>query len=158
MCRATAAGFGVANDGTTYHGPLRRGGVQPPASASVPVLRRWQTCMRCACSGCAGTTSVVTDGIDWAVHNNMDVINMSLGGVFGTSTNADSIASDNAAKAGIVVVASAGNAGPAPYVTGDPASANDSISVAAMDARPFIVNGLQIALSTGSTADGVEGQ
>jgi minor extracellular serine protease Vpr len=86
----------------------------------------------------------------------MDVISMSLGGTFGTATSSDSIASDNAAKAGIVVVAAAGNAGPVPYVTGAPATANDSISVAAMDARQFIVNGVHVALSSGSGADGVE--
>lgn len=34
--------------------------------------------------GCTGSTDVVTDAIDWAVHNNMDVISMSLGGAYGT--------------------------------------------------------------------------
>jgi minor extracellular serine protease Vpr len=151
----TAAGFGVANDGTTYHGPYDEAayaagfGIGPGVAplADLYMVRVF---------GCAGSTNVVTEAIDWAVHNDMDVISMSLGGTFGTAINADSIASDNAAKAGIVVVAAAGNAGPAPYVTGDPASATDSISVAAMDARQFVVNGVHIALSSGSGADGVE--
>ena len=29
--------------------------------------------------GCAGSTDVVVDAIEWAVDNDMDVINMSLG-------------------------------------------------------------------------------
>src|SRR5258708_29460999 len=86
----------------------------------------------------------------------MEGSRMWVGGTFGTATSSDSIASDNAAKAGIVVVAAAGNAGPAPYVTGAPAAATDSISVAAMDARQFVVNGVHIALSSGSGANGVE--
>src|SRR5882762_6675740 len=151
----TAAGFGVANDGTTYHGPYDEAayaagfgigrGVAP--LADLYMVRVF---------GCTGSTNVLTEAIDWAVHNDMDVISMSLGGTFGTATSSDSIASDNAAKAGIVVVAAAGNAGPAPYVTGAPAAATDSISVAAMDARPFVANGVHIALSSGSGADGVE--
>jgi len=151
----TAAGFGVANDGTTYHGPYDEAayaagfGIGPGVAplADLYMVRVF---------GCTGSTNVVTEAIDWAVHNDMDVISMSLGGTFGTRTNSDSIASDNAAKAGIVVVAAAGNAGPAPYLTGDPASATDSISVAAMDARQFVVGGVHIALSSGSGADGVE--
>ncbi len=71
-------------------------------------------------------------------------------------TTSDAIASDNAAKAGIIVVAAAGNEGPAPYITGDPASATRAISVAAMNARAFLVNGVHIALSSGGGANGVD--
>jgi minor extracellular serine protease Vpr len=72
------------------------------------------------------------------------------------SGTADAIASDNAAKAGIIVVAAAGNNGPAPYITGDPGTASHTISVAAMNARAFLVNGVHIALSSGGGANGVE--
>ena len=75
---------------------------------------------------------------------------------YGTSTSSDSIASDNAAKAGIIVVAAAGNEGPAPYVTGDPSTATHAISAAAMNARAFLVNGVHIALSSGGGVNGVE--
>lgn len=151
----TAAGFGVTNDGATYHGPYNAAayangfGIGPGVAplADLYMVRVF---------GCAGSTDVVSDAIEWAVHNNMDVISMSLGGAYGTSTSADAIASDNAAKAGIIVVAAAGNAGSAPYITGDPASATHAISVAAMNARAFLVNGLQIAFSSGSSTIGVE--
>jgi minor extracellular serine protease Vpr len=151
----TAAGFGVTNDGATYHGSYDEAayaggfgigpGVAPLADLyMVRVL------------GCSGSTDLVTDGIDWAVHNDMDVISMSLGSDYGTRTSADAIASDNAAKAGIVVVAAAGNSGPVPYITADPASATHAISVAAMNARQFLINGVLITLSSGGSSEGVE--
>jgi minor extracellular serine protease Vpr len=151
----TATGFGVTNAGATYHGPYNEAaysagfGIGPGVAplADLYMIRVF---------GCSGSTDVVTDAIDWAVHNNMDVISMSLGSDFGTSTSADAIASDNAAKAGIIVVAAAGNGGPAPYMAGDPATATRAISVAAMDARAFLVNGVHITLSSGGGANGVE--
>jgi minor extracellular serine protease Vpr len=151
----TAAGFGVTNDGATYHGPYNEAaysagfGIGPGVAplADLYMVRVF---------GCTGSTDVVSDAIDWAVHNNMDVISMSLGGAYGSRTSADAIASDNASKAGIIVVAAAGNAGPAPYVTGDPSTGTRVISVAAMDARAFLVNGVHITLSSGGGADGVE--
>src|SRR5258707_3559688 len=151
----TAAGFGVANDGTTYHGPYDQAayaagfGIGPGVAplADLYMVRVF---------GCTGSTNVVSEAIDWAVHNDMDVISMSLGSPYGTRTSADAIASDNAAKAGIIVVAAAGNEGTAPYVTGAPSTATDAISVAAMNARAFLANGVHITLSSGGGADGVE--
>src|SRR5207302_386189 len=140
----TAAGFGVDAHGATYAGPydsaaFHQGfkvgpGVAPKADIySVRVF------------GCNGSTDVVTDAIDWAVQNDMDVINMSLGSDFGTGKTSDARASQNAARAGIIVVASAGNAGPAPYITGTPASGRGVVSVAAVDSTasfPAAVMGL----------------
>ena len=81
---------------------------------------RRPTCTRLACSAATGSTDVVTEAIDWAVAHKLDVINMSLGSSFGTADDSDSIAAQNAQAAGVVVVASAGNAGPNPYITGSP--------------------------------------
>src|SRR3989449_1026032 len=128
----TAAGFGVGANGATYAGPYDSAafqqafkigpGVAPKADIyAVPVF------------GCNGSTDVVTEAIDLAVDNDMDVINMSLGADFVTANSADALAATSAAKAGIIVVASAGNAGPAPYITGSPASGKGVISVAAVD-------------------------
>jgi subtilisin family serine protease len=63
----------------------------------------------------------------------MDVINMSLGSPFGTADAPESVAADNAAKDGVIVVASAGNSGGAPYIVGSPSTATSTISVAAND-------------------------
>jgi len=151
----TAAGFGVTNDGATYHGPYNEAayaagfGIGPGVAplADLYMVRVF---------GCTGSTNVVSEAIDWAVHNDMDVISMSLGSPYGVTGTSDAIASDNAAKAGIIVVAAAGNNGPGPYVTGDPGTASHTISVAAMNARAFLVNGVHIALSSGGGANGVE--
>src|SRR6185369_5293950 len=58
------------------------------------------------------------------------VINLSLGGT-GNESAADSIACDNAALAGTIVVASAGNSGPGEGTVGDPAAGRRVIAVGA---------------------------
>jgi subtilisin family serine protease len=63
----------------------------------------------------------------------MDVINMSLGAPFGARDDPSAEAATNAAKAGVVVVAAAGNEGPSPYMAGSPATGDGAISVAAND-------------------------
>ncbi len=83
--------------------------------------------------GCEGSTDVVVDAIEWAVANDMDVINMSLGSPFGAPDTPDAVASTNAARDGVIVVASSGNNGGNAYITGSPASSPGAISVAASD-------------------------
>ena len=126
-----AAGFGVTSAGTTFTGPydsstpgtaFRIGpGVAPRADLyDVRVF------------GCDGSTDVVTEALDWAVQNDMQVVNLSLGQVFAAFTS-DMEAADNAVDAGIVVVAVAGNERSVPYITHSPGAAAKVISVAAMD-------------------------
>ena len=49
--------------------------------------------------GCDGSTDVVVDAIEWAVDNDMDVINMSLGSPFGSQGFARCDRRENAAQA-----------------------------------------------------------
>jgi len=89
--------------------------------------------------GASGSTDVTSDAIEWALDPNgdgdmsdhLDVINMSLGSSFGEPDDPSAISSDNAAHLGIIVVASAGNSGDVPYVTGAPGVSPRTISVAA---------------------------
>ncbi|MCD6401145.1 MAG: S8 family serine peptidase, partial [Anaerolineales bacterium] len=91
--------------------------------------------------GKEGSTNLVMDALEWAVDPNgdgfvddhVDVINMSLGSDYGPNDQDDpSIYATNwASQIGVVVVASAGNAGNTPYTAGSPASADTAISVAA---------------------------
>lgn len=82
----------------------------------------------------SGTLSSLIAGIDWAVRNNMQIINMSLG----TSSDSASLRSavDRANAAGILLVAAAGNNGNADG-TGDivryPARYESVVAVAATD-------------------------
>ena len=134
----TAAGFGVKADGTTFTGPfdpsapfssLRIGPGAAP-HASLYALRVF---------GCGGSTTLTVQAINWAIDPNndadfsdhLDVINMSLGSNYGTLTNTSTVASENAALAGVIVVAASGNAGDTYFITSSPGNATRAISVAA---------------------------
>ena len=148
----TAAGFGVLSSGNTYTGPYNSTtysntftvgpGVAP--QASIYAYRVF---------GCAGSASdaVVVAALNRAMVDGVDVVNMSLGSVFGRADAPDSVASNTLAENGIVVVASAGNSGPSAYVTGSPAAASRALSVAAIDASSPTFPGATITLSTGNT-------
>jgi len=68
---------------------------------------------------------------DGRLSGRVNIINMSLGSDYGQPFDDDlSTAVDNATKAGVLTVASAGNGGDKPYVAGTPASAPTALSVA----------------------------
>jgi subtilisin family serine protease len=133
-----AAGYGVTQAETTYTGPwddtldftaLHIGpGVAP--LAELYALKVF---------GCSGSSDIVDLAIEWAVDPNgdgdfadrVDIINMSLGSTLGDLYDTTSIAADNAASIGVIVVASAGNAGDKRFVLGSPSNADRVVSVAA---------------------------
>jgi len=132
----TAAGFGVTSTGATYQGPYDSSIYASPQNFRIgPGVAPKADLYMVRAFGCAGSasTDVIVEAIDWAVQHDMDVISMSLGSDEATGDTADALASTNAANAGIIVVAAAGNAGPAPYVLGSPASGDGSIAAAATD-------------------------
>lgn len=113
----TAAGFGVTAAGTTYHGPYNSSIYNAPQNFAIgPGVAPKADLYMVRAFGCSGSasTAVVVDAIDWAVQHDMDVISMSLGSDEGPPDTADSLASTNAANAGIIVVAAAGNAARSP--------------------------------------------
>ena len=150
----TMAGFGVLGNGHTYTGPynattvsnnnwLVGPGVAPKASLySVKVF------------GCSGPTNAVLDAIEWAVDNNMDVINMSLGSPFGSADSPDAEAAENAAHDGVIVVTSTGNEGPQPYMASTPGAGNDVIATAANDPTQTFAAAV-MSLSTGSSVTAI---
>jgi len=130
----TAAGSGVTSAGATYTGPYNGSTLANPGNFAVgPGVAPKAELYAVRVFGCEGSTDVTVDAIEWAVDNDMDVINMSLGSTFGSKDDPSAVAATNAAKAGVIVIASAGNDGPSAYVTGSPASAVGAISVAATD-------------------------
>ncbi|WP_054113137.1 S8 family serine peptidase [Marinagarivorans algicola] len=89
--------------------------------------------------GAEGSTDLVSQAIEKAIDPNgdgdpedaVDVINMSLGSLFGSPDAATAVSAQNAVEAGAVVVAAAGNSGnDIAYVSGSPASAPGVIAVA----------------------------
>lgn len=135
---ATVGGDGVASTGTTLAWqtawppaltPIVGTGVAP--GASLVALRVF---------GCHGTTNLVPLAIEWAIDPNgdgstadhLDVLNLSLGAPFGSQDDPSTVAMQNAAEAGIVVVTSAGNSGDQTYQVGSPGVSARAITVANM--------------------------
>jgi minor extracellular serine protease Vpr len=131
----TAAGFGVTSGGATYAGPYNPGIYTAGAFRVGPGVAPKADIYAYRVFGCAGSTNVTVDAINMAFNDGVDVINMSLGSPFGTADDASAVASTNVAKAGVIVVASAGNEGANQYITGSPATGTGAISVAANDAN-----------------------
>jgi minor extracellular serine protease Vpr len=128
----SAAGFGVLANGASYGGPYDTTTHTPAGKFRIgPGVAPQAHLYAVRVFGCLGSTNVTVDAIEWAVDNGMDVINMSLGNVFGTNDQPSAVASTNAAKAGIIVVAAAGNNGPSQYIGGSPGVADSILSVAA---------------------------
>jgi hypothetical protein len=129
----SAAGSGVLSNGTTYAGPYNATTISGNSWSVGPGVAPKADIYSVRVFGCDGSTDVTVDAIEWAVDNDMDVINMSLGSSFGTNDDPSAVATTNAAKAGVVVVTSAGNSGASQYITGSPGTADGAISTAAND-------------------------
>ncbi|MBN1579522.1 MAG: S8 family serine peptidase, partial [Anaerolineae bacterium] len=90
-------------------------------------------------------------GVEWAVDQNVDVINLSLGGTSSSDgTDALSMTCNAAVAQGIVVCIAAGNSGPGSRTIGSPGAAADVITVGATDRS----DGIARFSSRGPTADG----
>ncbi len=114
-----------------------------------------------SCSGIA-----LLQGMDFALDPDgdpgtddaVDIINMSLGASYGQKEDDLSEAAANATRAGVVVVASAGNSADRPYIVGSPSSTPEVIAVAQTQvpsARtfPLVINSpITIAGSYSNTA------
>jgi subtilisin family serine protease len=148
----TAAGSGVLANGTTYTGTYNATTISGNSWTIGPGVAPKADIYGLRVFGCEGSTDVTVDAIEWAVDHDMDVINMSLGSSFGSTDDPSAVASTNAAKAGVIVVASAGNSGPNQYIAGSPANADGALSTAANDSTPEFP-GAGITLSNGVTMD-----
>ena len=107
------------------------GGVAPGADLyAVKVCSSVST----SCNGIAliqGMEFAVDPDGDGDPSDHVDVINMSLGSSYGQPFDDDlSQAVNNATSAGVLTVASAGNGGNKPYITGTPSAAATALSVA----------------------------
>ena len=133
-----AAGQGVTQDGGPYTGPYS-GTLDLDSFRVAPGVAPRAQLYALKIFGCSGSTLMTTAAIEWAVDPNgdgdfsdrLDVINLSLGAPFGSPLDPAAVASDNAALAGVVVVAAAGNQGDVFYVVSAPSVAARAISVGA---------------------------
>lgn len=97
-----------------------------------------------------GTTEDVVAGVELAVQDGADVMNLSLGNSLNNPDWATSIALDWAMAEGVVAVTSNGNAGPNNWTVGSPGTSRDAISVGATQ-LPY-----NVYTSVLSTSEGVE--
>lgn len=149
-----AAGLGENADGSTYTGAYDSS--TPFGSMKIgPGIAPKAKLISYRVFGCAGSTDVVTAAIDKAMDPNgdgdtsdhADVINMSLGSPYGDPQDADAVASDNAAKAGIVLAISAGNDGDETDAGGSPGNSVRGITVASSVDASNIVDGLHVSFN-----------
>jgi len=147
----TAAGSGVLSTGATYAGPYNATTISGNSWTVGPGVAPKADLYAIRVFGCDGSTDVVVDAIEWAVDNDLDVINLSLGSPFGSKDSPDAKAATNAARSGVVVVISAGNEGPNQYIVGSPGSAEGAITVAASDPTQSFPGAL-FTLNTGGAA------
>ncbi|MBC7250932.1 MAG: S8 family peptidase [Anaerolineae bacterium] len=130
----------AAGDGSVQGGKYR--GVAPEATLYVAKVLD--------ASG-SGMMSWVMAGIEWAVEQGVQVINLSLGGPPPCDgTDALSETCDAAVAAGVVVCVAAGNLGPGPQTVGSPGCARQVITVGASDKLDDVAS----FSSRGPTSDG----
>ncbi|WP_344246982.1 S8 family serine peptidase, partial [Isoptericola hypogeus] len=81
----------------------------------------------------SGSTSAVLAGMDAALQDDVDVVNMSLGAPSNDSLSPQALAADHLVLSGITTVIAAGNSGPAESTLGTPGAAALPITVGAND-------------------------
>lgn len=86
----------------------------------------------------SGTSTMIADGIRWAMDKGCHVISMSLGSSQPTPESYEMIKA--ATKAGIVIVAAAGNEGPRANTVGYPAMYPEVVAVGAIDQQKRITS------------------
>jgi len=84
-----------------------------------------------ASGGCGA--QVFIDALDQALKDNVDVVSISAGADFGRPNDPISKKCDELKRAGIIVIAAAGNRGPASYTIMSPAIADSVIAIGASD-------------------------
>ncbi|XRG78795.1 S8 family serine peptidase [Rossellomorea sp. GAMAL-10_SWC] len=81
----------------------------------------------------SGYTSAILAGLDKAVSDGMDIINMSLGANYNDPLYPTTIAVNNAVLAGVTAIVAAGNSGNTMYSLGAPGTSPLAITVGASD-------------------------
>ncbi|MFW9956970.1 MAG: S8 family serine peptidase [Candidatus Odinarchaeota archaeon] len=127
----TACVWNIAGDGTASGGSLT--GIAPGASIlAIKVLDNEGS----------GDDSVIAQGIEFAVDNNVDVISLSLGGEWTDDTfviEPSVVACRAAVNAGVSVVIAAGNSGPQAFSINSPGITEEAITVGASSGMEGVI-------------------
>ncbi len=104
------------------------------------------------------TSHDIAQAIEDAVKDGMDVINMSLGGGINGFKDQLTVASNRAAKAGMVVAIAAGNSGPGVNTVESPGQAADAITACASTNNHFFGIPVTVGATTFGAAVGAFGR
>ncbi|WP_107842137.1 S8 family serine peptidase, partial [Metasolibacillus meyeri] len=97
----------------------------------------------------SGSTSGIVAAIEYAVYENMDIINLSLGGGSNTEVDASSYAINNAMLAGVISVIATGNSGPNRGTMGTPSTAPLGIAVG-NSTKPELQTDVSVGITVGN--------
>ena len=86
----------------------------------------------------SGNEDDIISAIQWSVDHNLDIINLSLGGGEPDPADPESLAVENAANHGVLVIMAEGNEGPKYFTGGSPAAAHGGIAVGAMNSESHV--------------------
>jgi subtilisin family serine protease len=135
----TIGGFGVNADGSTFTGDYstlnanQLNGLKiGPGTSPKALLYAIKV------FGCAGSTSVTSQALDWSLDPNgdgdftdhLDVVNLSLGSDFGAPDDPDSLFVRKLAANHVLPVISAGNGGDLHDIAGSPGNTPEALTVA----------------------------
>lgn len=117
---------GSTNHGTHVAGTVAANGAIKGVAPDATLLA-----YRVLGPGGSGSTENVVAGIERAVQDGADIMNLSLGNTLNNPDWATSIALDWAMAEGVVAVTSNGNSGPNNWTVGSPGTSREAISVGA---------------------------
>nr|WP_275980234.1 S8 family serine peptidase [Halalkalibacter alkaliphilus] len=134
---------GSTNHGTHVAGTVAADGAIKGVAPDATLLA-----YRVLGPGGSGSTENVVAGIERAVQDGADIMNLSLGNTINSPDWATSIALDWAMAEGVVAVTSNGNSGPNNWTVGSPGTSREAISVGATR-LPYNVFTSEITTSEG---------
>jgi subtilisin family serine protease len=153
---ATAAGYGVQADGTTFRGDYSTlanltGWKVGPGAAPGAGLYSLKVF-----GDIGGSTNLTGEALDWAADPNgdgdysdhLDIVNMSLGADASPADDPDNLLVDKLTHLGTLVVVASGNAGDITDMGGSPGDARGSLTVANSVGSPQTFDGVQVTAAS----------
>ena len=149
----TTAGYGVNADGSTFRGDYRtldaaalnalRIGPGTAPKAALYALKVF---------GCAGSTDVVAQALDWSLDPNgdgdfsdrLDVVNLSLGSDYGAPDDPDNLFVRKLGQHEVLPVTSAGNGGDLYDIGGSPGNTPEALTVASSRDSAVLRDGAEV--------------
>jgi subtilisin family serine protease len=135
----TIGGFGLNADGSTFTGDYSKLTADTLNAMKIgPGTAPKSSLYAIKVFGCAGSTSVTSQALDWALDpdgdgdftDHLDIVNLSLGSDFGAPDDPDSLFVRKLAANDVLPVISAGNGGDLFDVAGSPGNTPEALTVA----------------------------